>query len=411
MNILAIINGNSGLQYHRQTMPLTTLAENYQGDVTWSYTPTPEKLTVEDLKPYDIVYVLRECVKSRPKNEIKTKRGETVVSAADGNWLFNEDQRFISTVKEAGKKLVFDIDDNWQLPNYHGLWESHRAFNIEKRTLNVLKQADLVTTTTPHFAQHISTYTSAPVEVFPNAIQTKDPQWENVNITSPLVRFGWIGGTHHRQDIEMLRSGIAAAYRELEDFQFCLSFDYNDEYMHHEKIFSNNYNLPNDYRKHLLQQLNLIRSENYKAHQEKRTPVRPTFVGEHYSYHQRYRRLWSKDVGGYATLYNEIDVALVPLRSNNFNKYKSELKLIEAGMMGKAAIVTKVKPYDHFPEECVHFVDEADMNYGWIEAFEAMMDKDYRDQKAKNLEEYVRENYDMDKITAKRYEVFKKLIA
>lgn len=399
MNILLIVNGNSGLQYHRQSVPHEVLKAKYSSDVTWSFTMEPEKLDAETLQPFDIVHVLREAVKSQPQQIRKDRKGNYVVSPADGEALLRQDQKVIDTIKEAGKKLVFDIDDNWQLPTYHGLWDSNRAFAVEKRTNNILKQADAVTTTTQHFADYISTVTGSPVHVLPNAIDKKDPQWNKVNITSPLVRFGWIGGTHHREDIKLLQTGISQAYRELDGFQFCLSFNYNDEYLHHEKIFSNNYNVTDDYRKYLIDQLNQIRAG--KA---------GTFVGEHFTYHQPYRRLWSKPANEYGTLYNEIDVSLVPLRSNNFNKYKSELKLVEAGAMGKAAIVTRVKPYDHFPEECIHFVNENDMNEGWIDAIDQMMNKDYRDQKAKNLEEYCNEHYDVEKIAEKRYKLYCSLL-
>jgi glycosyltransferase involved in cell wall biosynthesis len=409
MNILLLINGSSGLQYHRQTSPHVTVCDNF-GEFKFSACMTPELLTEELLKPFDAVHVLREVVKSRPRREVYNRKGQAIISNADGDWLLKEDQRIIDLIKNAGKKLIFDIDDNWQLPSFHGLWDSYRAFAVEKRTLNVLRQADLVTTTTKHFADHLTAYTTAPVVVLPNTINKKDDQWKGVNITSSLVRFGWIGGTHHREDIKLLQVGINRAYRELADFQFCLSFDCNDEYMHHEKIFSNNYNLPADYRKYLIDQLQQIRVAQMKAKQNGEAYQRPAFAGEHYSYYQPYRRLWSKGSDSYGTLYNEIDVSLVPLRTNNFNKFKSELKLVEAGAMGKAAIVTRVKPYDHFPEDCVYFVNENDMNNGWLEGMEVMMCDETRERYASNLAEYCHEHYNADKVAVKRYEEYQKLL-
>ena len=58
-----------------------------------------------------------------------------------------------------------------------------------------------------------------------------------------------------------------------------------------------------------------------------------------------YKRRWTKGIMSYCTHYNDIDVLLVPLDSNVFNLYKSELKLIEAGMLNKAVIVSDYGPY------------------------------------------------------------------
>jgi glycosyltransferase involved in cell wall biosynthesis len=51
------------------------------------------------------------------------------------------------------------------------------------------------------------------------------------------------------------------------------------------------------------------------------------------------------DVYEYGMNYSLFDVALAPLKDTEFNIKKSELKVIEAGFHKKALIVSRVKPY------------------------------------------------------------------
>ena len=51
------------------------------------------------------------------------------------------------------------------------------------------------------------------------------------------------------------------------------------------------------------------------------------------------------DINKYATNYNYFDVSLAPLVDSDFNKNKSQLKVIEAGFHKKAIIATAENPY------------------------------------------------------------------
>ena len=54
----------------------------------------------------------------------------------------------------------------------------------------------------------------------------------------------------------------------------------------------------------------------------------------------------SAPINDYARFYDTIDVSLIPLRNNRFNRLKSNLKLIESGFKKKACIVSNVHPYE-----------------------------------------------------------------
>ena len=93
----------------------------------------------------------------------------------------------------------------------------------------------------------------------------------------------------------------------------------NPYYQYLEQLFTNNYkHLPKEYEDYLMQYV----------------------PDNNYDYNEIYRRLWGMDTVNYGKSYNFIDVSLVPLQQNLFTACKSELKLIEAGFMKKAVIVS-----------------------------------------------------------------------
>jgi glycosyltransferase involved in cell wall biosynthesis len=58
-----------------------------------------------------------------------------------------------------------------------------------------------------------------------------------------------------------------------------------------------------------------------------------------------YGRINAADVYSYAQAYNLMDIGLIPLRYNEFNRAKSELKMLEMGAFGLGVIVSDVESY------------------------------------------------------------------
>jgi len=203
-----------------------------------------------------------------------------------------------------------------------------------KQVEEALICSDVVTVTTENLAHHVRKYNTN-VHVLPNCIDPDLPQAKKINTPNRRVRFGWIGGVYHLQDIRSKRADFFKFFRDKElgyNAQLCLG-GYTlgqDEYKKIEEVMTDNYSLDKDYKEYLL--ANFI-------------------YGTHYMNDKPYKRLYSLDVNNYLRLYNEVDVSLIPLVKNTFNSCKSELKLIEAGMMGKAVICDDVEPYtNHLTE-------------------------------------------------------------
>lgn len=359
---------------HRLETPFHKMSEIFP--VTVEATPNRiGEISVSDIKKYDAVVFSRSI-------EID---GTTDITC-----------RYL---RDNGVKIIFDIDDYWNLETTHYLYPAYKHHNIAEQAVNAIKQADLIFTPTPYLTEAVSKH-NPNVYTIKTALNNEEEQWSSTEISNSLTRFGWIGGIYHLQDIKLLEKSIQEIHQKLNGYQLCVGgFSSektdkgisNGEYVEIEKIFTSNYKAVDFEYKCFLECYN--RS-----------------LPDHISYYKNYRRLWSKDINNYGSLYNEIDISLVPLSSRGlFNQYKSELKLIEAGTKGKMAIVSRTKPYDLIPEDCVHFIDNHDIK-GWYKAVKYCLENpSYVKEKSYSLHEYIKTNYSLHDEVKNRYDLIKQV--
>jgi len=242
----------------------------------------------------------------------------------------------IERFKRLGVKVVCDFDDYWELPTSHGLFNEYNYVNRkddgktifakdengmlikkEKTTTDFLKEVlrrhEYITTTTPLLAEQIYPYNKN-VEVFENALHPNSEYLTREDKKWDKMRFGWIGGSQHWVDIQLLRG-----------FANKLNFDSGTKGKYDLRLFGymggtvydNFVNIFTDYRK--------IRKPFLAF------PPRPA--------------MHDKDEPSYLQYYNDMDVALIPLADTKFNSMKSELKVVEAGFFKKPVIVSDIYPY------------------------------------------------------------------
>ena len=282
-------------------------------------------------------------------------------------------------VKRCGKKLIIDIDDIWTLDRTHTLFNDPRTSRYPEELRKTFALADLVTTSTPLLAEKILEEFGIVAQVVKNTIPENFINFNNEKVPHDRLRFGWVGGVFHTKDIELMKEGIEKIYATKniqKKYQFILGgFNFNQEYVDYEKIFTSNY------------KLNATWDGDYMEYLKNFTPM-----GEHIGQDKQYRRLWGRDVDTYGRLYRHIDVALIPLQDSPFSNCKSELKLIEAGMTGCAAIVSNVLPYSNYltHDNCYRVNTANDWHMG-IRTL--LNDKEYRQDLIDNLAEDVREHF------------------
>lgn len=391
--ILLIVKGRvTAIEYYRQLVPHNALARKHPEFEILQKTSLNE-IEEDVLKTYQAVQFSREI----------SLQGET--------------ERIVNYLHKLGLKVIFDIDDYWKLDKYHALYDSYKGNFIPQQTEEAIRLSDHVTCTTEIFADEIRSINKN-VTVLPNTIDPTQDQYRIRDIESPRLRFGWVGGVHHGEDIELLRESFKRLYKDKEirgKWQLCLA-GFNVEntkalaneylkegvtinqalnreyYVNLEKIFTQNYSLDKDYVRYLMQLGNTM---------------------EHYTIDQDYRRIWNKPIGEYVQAYNEIDVALVPLRGTPFNAMKSQLKIIEAGFMQKAVIVSGVNPY---LIDCVHMDNclmvkpERDF-IDWHTSIRRLVkNKSLYEDLRWELHYYVKERYHIDKVNETRKDLYEHLL-
>lgn len=316
------INSLDGCALHRLILPYQEiLKQTDEFQISFGYSKPTDTLTFEDrvreIADYDVLIFHRILPEG----------------------LFD-------AVKKANPSIitVIDMDDNWRLNDSHPSADIYKRENTSEKILYHIQNADYVTCTTEYLAKKIRPV-NPNIYVFDNALN-REGQFVPQDIPSERLRFGIIGSSSHAKDIELLSGVVSQLPKDvLDKIQFVLcGFDrgFYRTYKPDGKIELAE--MP--YEEVMWHKAEVILSNNYSTI----TPEHRDFLLEHrykvdYTTDEAYHRVWCRDVDSYAELYNQIDVLLVPLLENDFNVCKSELKLIEASVMGKAVIASEASPY------------------------------------------------------------------
>jgi glycosyltransferase involved in cell wall biosynthesis len=336
---------------------------------------------------------------------------------------FDKANVLIKKLTENGIITIVDIDDYWMPGKEHPIHDIIRFNKINEKIVANLKVASYVTTTTTLFADEIRKFNKN-VIVFPNAINPQEPQFNEPTLESDKIRIGWLGGSSHLHDLQLLDSPLGKITHLKDKLQFVLcGFDtrgtvteinqqtgehkkrdilpHETVWAQYEKIFTQNHSLVSeDYKKYLL-----------KYTQEKY----PNELNESYV------RVWTQPVTSYAKNYSKFDVSLAPIKNTMFNRMKSQLKVIEAGFYKKAIIASDLGPYTLDLKHCLNhgnfvdgnamLVDENRNHSDWAKYIKKLVENPsmIKDM-GERLYETVKDTYDLNIVTKNRAEFYKSLI-
>lgn len=330
------VQGLAELGYFRSTKPHITLEELYRDEFHIDIDYEPQIDNDEWLKQYDLIHFHRTIGDYDKMGDYLDSQGV-------------KQEGTIPRLRRLGIPTIMDLDDYWSPGQHHPAYLLIKQSGIDKKILNNLQLADYVCTTTDIFANEIKKYNKNTF-VLPNAIDPKEKQYIPNPEQSERLRIGWLGGSSHLKDLEILNGVVSKLKTDglLDKVQFVLcGFDLRgfittiDEqtgqktqrpiqpkesvWYNYEQIFTDNYTtISPEYKEHLL-----------------------SFTKNEYSNvsNEPYRRVWTKPISTYASNYNLFDVSLAPLSEHIFNKVKSQLKVIEAGFHKKAIIAQDFGPY------------------------------------------------------------------
>jgi glycosyltransferase involved in cell wall biosynthesis len=333
---------------------------------------------------------------------------------------FEKAHRLIQMLNSLGIVTICDIDDYWMPGKEHPIHDIIRVNKINEKIVANLKVAKYVTTTTEIFADEIRKYNKN-VFVFPNAINPNEAQFKEKTEESDKVRVGWLGGSSHLHDIQLLDSGFSKIVPLKDKVQYVLcGFDTRGtvtEINAQTREQTKRNILPSEtvwaeYEKIFTQKYKII-SEGYKNHLLKYT--QESYLGE---IDESYLRVWTKPVTGYAKNYSKFDISLAPIKNTMFNRMKSQLKVIEAGFYKKALIASNIGPYTIDLKHCLdngNFVDgnailvnETRNHSDWAKFIEKLVkNPNLIKDMGERLYESVKDKYDLNTVTKDRKDFYK----
>lgn len=336
---------------------------------------------------------------------------------------FDKAAELIPKLKSWGIKTVCDIDDYWMPGKEHPIHDVIKFNKINEKIARNLRISEHVTTTTSLFAEEISKLNKN-VVVFPNAINPNESQFKEKTPESDRLRVGWLGGSSHLHDLELLDKSFSKLLTHHKNLQYVLcGFDtrgtvteivaetgehkrrdilpHETVWAKYENIFTQNYQ---------------IISEEYKNYLLKY--IQEPFENEN---KESYVRVWTRPVQSYAKNYSKFDVSLAPIKNHMFNRMKSQLKVIEAGFYKKALIASNLGPYTIDLKHCLKngnfvdgnalLVDENRNHSDWAKFIEKLLkNPNMVKDMGERLYETVKDKYDLNKVTSDRAQFYKSIL-
>ena len=336
---------------------------------------------------------------------------------------FEASYSLIQKLNEMGIITIDDIDDYWLPTKEHPIYDVIRFNKINEKITNNLRVAKYVTTTTTLFADEIMKLNKN-VVIFPNAIDPNEPQFKEPTLESDRLRVGWLGGSSHLHDLQLLDQSFSKLTSLKDKLQYVIcGFDtrgsvteINSETGEHKKRDI----LPHET---VWAQYEKIFTQNYTTVTEDYKKYLNSFINESYSneMNEPYLRVWTRPVQSYAKNYSKFDVSLAPIKNHIFNRMKSQLKVIEAGFYKKAIIASNLGPYTIDLKHCLEhgnfvdgnalLVDENRNHSDWAKFIEKLVkNPNMVKDMGERLYETVKDKYDLNVVTKARAEFYKSLV-
>ena len=327
----------------------------------------------------------------------------------------------IKTLQSIGIIVVADIDDYWLPTKEHPIHQLIVENKMNQKIVDNLKASDYVITTTDIFANEIRKFNKN-VIVLPNAIDPKEPQFNQPTPPSDKIRVGWLGGSSHLHDLKLLDGMVNKLTPIQEKLQYYVcGFDIRGTvtelnkqtgeqkqrpikpeetvWVRYEEIFTNNYK---------------IITPEYKLFLDKfEEGEYPAIKNENY--------VRTRPVEQYAKNYSNFDISLAPIKNHIFNRMKSQLKVIEAGFYKKALIASNVGPYTidlkhaldkgNFTNGNALLVNENNNHSDWAKNIKKLVENpNMITDLGERLYETVKDKYDLNQVTHERASFYKSLI-
>jgi glycosyltransferase involved in cell wall biosynthesis len=395
LKVLVVPSDRTGVSYFRSTNPHIALENKYPNEFHIDVDYEPQLNNDNWLKQYDIIHYHRTL---GPYEQM-----ETLIQKFDSLGIIS----------------IMDLDDYWAPGTHHPAYHLIKNAEIDKKIVSNLKVAKNVTTTTTLFAEEILKHNKN-VFVLPNAIDPTEKQFTPNLEKSDRIRIGWLGGSSHLKDLEILNGvvGRLRADKLLDKVQFVLcGFDTRGTHTMIDQTTGQQKTRPITPIESVWYKYEQIFTDNYQTISPEYKEFLLKFTQEEFPNiaNESYRRVWTKPISTYASNYNLFDISLAPLEENIFNKVKSQLKVIEAGFHHKAIIAQNFGPYKIDLTNAIQYgggfdltangilIDSNKNHKDWYTAIKKLIQNpEIVTTLQDNLYNMVKDTYSMDKVTENR---------
>jgi len=400
IKVLVLPSDRAGVGRYRSVDPHVNLQNNYPNEFQIEIDYEPKIHDDNYWKKYDIIHFHRSIGQD-----------------------FDECLKVLKKLKSWGIITIGDIDDYWLPTKEHPIHQLIVTSKMNVQIVQNLKTCDYVTTTTELFAQEIRKFNKN-VVVLPNAIDPKEPQFNEPTLPSEKIRIGWLGGSSHLHDLKLL-DGMVSKLTPVQDkiqFYVC-GFDTRGVVTELNQMTGEKKQRPIKPEETVWSQYEKIFTNNYKiVSPEYKNYLDKFFEGDYPAKEtEKYVRVWTRPVESYARNYSNFDISLAPIKNHIFNRLKSQLKVIEAGFYKKALIASNVGPYtidlEHaldkgqFTNGNALLVNEKNNHSDWAKYIKKLVDNpNMITDLGERLYETVKEKYDLNIVSKTRAEFYKSLI-
>ena len=400
IKLLVVPSDHSGVGKFRSVDPHVYIANHYKDefDVDIVYLNDFPKTNLESfLQQYDLIHVHKQLDKG---------------------------MQLMNLIKFLGIPIIIDVDDFYFLGNDHPMSISARKEQWHVPIIKHLEAADYVSTTTPIFAKEIKKHNKN-VLIFPNGIDPDESQYQIEKAKSDKLRVGLICGSTHLHDIELMKN-ISSCARPDTNVQFVLcGFDTNGTRTIYHQDTGQVERRPIYPQESVWFEYEKLITDNYKYISKEHKDFLLKFMSgvDDPFVNEPYRRMWTRNINSYATHYANVDVLLAPLKENDFNKMKSQLKEIEAGFTNTALIAQNFGAYtldltnvkerggNINPNGTAMLVDTRKNHKDWKKDIEFLSNNpDVVKLLQTNLHNLVKDKYSLETICKQRVEAYKKIV-
>lgn len=281
------------------------------------------------------------------------------------NRIFSNGVEEVKRLKSRGVKIVLDLDDFYELNPEHylaGVFTSHTQTIKEMILL-----ADVVIVTTEYLAYKIRPLNKN-VVVIRNALPFDTQQFTLSTDRDSDTLLIWAGGASHEADLSLVANTFDGELLTIAGYEVYPSSPQGSS----QRLTTNEWNK--------------VRRKQPNAQ------YKPAV----------------KNLGNYMSVYDGHAVAIAPLVDNEFNKCKSNLKILEAGAKGLPIICSKVLPY-YNPVDA-NVVTYAESKAEWhYEVVKLQRNPNYAFDRGMMLAEHVRTHYNLADANELRRQVIESL--